>query len=161
MTSNPSEDLTMRHQSGRRSDMKAHERLKHLEDLVRNMVDNKVPAFVVPNSVPKMSATANDISSNAFVNHTPYEGNLGMTHWSEVLQHIHELKSDIAFTSGNAIVESIDTSEPDALFGAERPVSIESVLKNYLPPRVYVDRKGAFKLFYKIALTPPPTFPRV
>ncbi|KAK5949927.1 hypothetical protein OHC33_009112 [Knufia fluminis] len=68
----------------------------------------------------------------------PYTGS---THWSAILEHIHELKNEIVSGSDERVGEPVDHSEPDALFGSERPPSLAHILKAHLPPRIQVDRR--------------------
>lgn len=124
--------------------MKAHDRLKHLEELVKSMVET--PSRSVP-SPPEdshsTSATIDDKVEQGILNRNavigaPYTGS---THWSAILQHIHELKNDMISGPADHDDEPIDDSVPDALFGSPRPASLDHILKAHLPPRIQVDRR--------------------
>lgn len=124
---------------------KAQDRLKHLEDLVRSMVDS--PTRNQPNegATPVLDgilqAAASDGSLDTkTITGAPYNGS---THWSAILQHISELRNDLGTDNAGdePVPEAVDYSKPDALFGGHRPQSLEQILNNHLPPRIQIDRR--------------------
>ncbi|KAK5078719.1 hypothetical protein LTR64_002867 [Lithohypha guttulata] len=128
----------------RLANQKAQDRLKHLEDLVRGMIEP--PANLpTPSESPHSRSNQEDSASvpleEGTLSRTLNEGGsyTGSTHWSAILQHIHELKNDIS--ADNPVEEAADCSKPDALFGAENPPSLNHVLRTYLPSRIEVDRQ--------------------
>lgn len=137
---------------GVRPNSKAQDRLKHLEDLVRSMVESPPPAQQHPNtSYGVVTAVApgsgdrkvNDTQDEGTINRTVNEGGFytGSTHWSAILQHIHELRNDINAESTGISEETTDDAKPDPLFGDERPPSLDHVLRRFLPPRIQIDRR--------------------
>ena len=137
---------TSRKDDMRNSGVKAQDRLKYLEDLVRSIVDTSQqkekasPADNVPAAGTSDATPAGGDVDTVVVDGSSYTGS---THWSAILQHIHELKNDMVSVLGEREDEPIDVSTPDALFGAGRPPSLNHVLKAYLPPRIQVDRRIA------------------
>lgn len=122
---------------------KAHDKLRHLEELVKRMVDaGQRPGIDTALTPPEDHSSA-----------SPREGLLnreggtssyaGSTHWSAVLEHIHELKNDLDVSNDDtpSPFASIDYNTPDSLFGAPRPPSLQWILQNHLAPRVQIDRR--------------------
>lgn len=128
-----------------RLSMKAQDRLKHLEDLVRSMVDPPPRKYASPEDAPSLDGILEAAAGDgAFDKNTISGGSYtGSTHWSAILQHIGELRTDLG--TGNVgvepVPEAIDYSKPDALFGGHRPHSLEKILKTRLPPRIEIDRR--------------------
>ena len=133
-----------RKDDSRTSAMKAQDKLKYLEELVRNMVDAPSQGVSSPtNDAHSASITFGSGIEQGNLNRdavaqAPYTGS---THWSAILQHIHELKNDMVSSSADHDEEPIDYSKPDALFGSQRPPSLDHILKAHLPPRIQVDRR--------------------
>lgn len=142
--SSTSHGTTTRKDEGRLSS-KAQDRLKHLEELVRSLVDspsqNQPPTenASVLDGFLKAAATTGAPDKDT-IDGSSYTGT---THWSAILQYISDLRNDLG--TGNAgddhVAEIIDYSKPDALFGGNRPHSLEQVLSNHLLPRIQIDRR--------------------
>lgn len=130
---------------------RAQDRLKHLEDLVRSMVNSPPPAQQVrvslhdgvPLEVHNRDEQRIDTLDEGTMNRTVNEGGFytGSTHWSAILQHIHELRNDISAESTGTLEEATDEAKPDPLFGDERPPSLDHVLRKFLPLRIQMDRR--------------------
>lgn len=146
-------NIGSRHQSstsdgGRRA--QAQDRLRNLENLVMQMMkvnsikDGPQPLVATPDD------KAGDDSKPAMPNdgHMRVEGSeakyVGSTHWSAILDSINELKSVIAtesFELDRDQEKDRDASDPDILFGATAPQSLERILQQHLPLRLQVDRR--------------------
>lgn len=128
-----------------RLSMKAQDRLKHLEDLVRSMVETPERKYASPEDAPPLDGILEAAAGDGAFDKSTISGGsyTGSTHWSAILQHIGELRTDLG--TGNAgvepVPEAIDYSKPDALFGGHRPHSLEQILKTHLPPRIEIDRR--------------------
>ncbi|KAK5072350.1 hypothetical protein LTR70_010460 [Exophiala xenobiotica] len=128
----------------RASGMKAQDKLRHLEELVRSMVENTARNFPSPpeEAPPTRTTFDSSIEEGTLNRSATIEASYtGSTHWSAVLQHIHELKNDMISAPVDTGDEPIDHSKPDALFGSPRPPSLDHILKAYLPSRTQVDRR--------------------
>ncbi|KIW18527.1 hypothetical protein PV08_02815 [Exophiala spinifera] len=137
----------------------AEDRLLHLEAMVRELMEQQastteqssthaVPSKLrAPHSRPK---DAVDLECNETPGDSRY---VGFTHWSAILDDIHELK--IALTGANEAQEAAlslnsSTSTPpgstlsgagnDIIFGGSSSFSLEEILDQYLPPKIEVDR---------------------
>lgn len=147
---------------------KAHDRIKHLEDLVMQMMNqnsppdsegNGAPEFLhgLPSAPPTVSAYPSPLDPVLTAKtdgHLQVQGNesryVGSTHWSTILDNIQELKNVIATEDAE---QPIEASDPDTLFGASRPPSLAKVLQT-LPPKVQVDRLLSIYFNAKYAIIP-------
>lgn len=143
---------------------KAHDRIRHLEDLVMQMMNRNTPpntdsnpASVLSNGPPSTSAYLSPLDPVLTAEtdgHLQVQGNesqyVGSTHWSTILDNIQELKNVIATEEND---QPIEASDPDTLFGASRPPSLAKVLQ-VLPPKVQVDRLLSIYFNAKYAIMP-------
>lgn len=150
--------------SGTSQNARAHDRIRHLEDLVMQMMNQNTPPGSEGNSAPSMSngppptsaypSPLDPVLTAKGDGHLQVQGNesryVGSTHWSTILDNIQELKNMIATDDSN---EPSEVSDPDTLFGASRPPSLAKVLQT-LPPKVQVDRLLATYFNAKYASIP-------
>lgn len=138
----------------------AQDRLQRLEELVMQMMskgENAGSALSGPGSSATMTIPE-EPRPTANEGHLLVEGNqsnyVGSTHWSAILDNIHELRSVIVAESvaTEDSWEDEELRDPDTLFAASKPPSLERILEQYLPPRVQVDRRlsAYFKAKYLV-----------
>jgi hypothetical protein len=149
--------------NGLSQNAKAHDRIRHLEDLVMQMMEQTPPASEV-NSASVMSAgppstspypsPLDPVLTAKTDGHMQVQGNEsrynGSTHWTTILDNIQELKNVIATEDND---QPSEASDPDTLFGAGRPPSLAKVLQT-LPPKVQVDRLLSIYFNAKYAIIP-------
>lgn len=142
---------------------RAHDRIKQLEDLVMQMMNQTTSPDPESNSVPSIStgppptsvypSPLDPVLTAKTDGHLQVQGSesryVGSTHWSTILDNIQELKNVIATDTA----EPTEASDPDTLFGASRPPSLAKVLQT-LPPKVQVDRLLATYFNSKYAIIP-------
>lgn len=127
---------------------KAQDRLRQLEDLVMQMVDTGPVQQNLPVSVP----TPKSVSDN---DGTPRDGvytqsadsskYVGSTHWSAILENIQDLRATLGADGDSPqghFLDDVDEADldGDTLFGAQRAVSMQQILAQFLPPRLQMDR---------------------
>ena len=128
----------------------AEDRLLHLESLVKQLMENQAPAqssnlHAQPETPPHLASDPTHDDQSDEDESTKY---VGSTHWSAILDDIHELKAVL----GNATevhqaagrpVNAASVALPghrEVIFGSPDKYSLEHVLSQYLPPRLDVDR---------------------
>ncbi|KAI1609848.1 fungal-specific transcription factor domain-containing protein [Exophiala viscosa] len=126
---------------------KAQERLRHLEQLVMQMVNTSDPPSNNGNpSPPESDVTNSSIAQEGHLQYGSTESRyVGSTHWSAILQNIQELKTALGTeqTTSTELDETDDT-EPqnsESLFGPVSHLSLAQILAQSLPPRLQVDRR--------------------
>ncbi|KAJ9614113.1 hypothetical protein H2200_002249 [Cladophialophora chaetospira] len=139
---------------------RAQERLRHLEQLVMQMVD---PSSGAQSNRGSESATSNESPTDGVAmagdtiakqGHLQYGSSesryVGSTHWSAILENLQELKSAIANSpdsgdqpSSSELDESDEVEPPDTddIFGSTSHLSIPQILAQNLPSRLQVDRR--------------------
>ncbi|OAL38486.1 hypothetical protein AYO20_02135 [Fonsecaea nubica] len=146
------------HATNRRG--QAQDRLRHLEQLVMQMVGNTTSAQSSHGSEAAASPGSghdNDASnaSMAKEGHLQYGTSesryVGSTHWSAILESIQELKSALSNSSNGQggrpstteldEGEDVEPQEIEGLFGSTSHISLSQILSQALPPRLQVDRR--------------------
>ncbi|OGM50058.1 short chain dehydrogenase [Aspergillus bombycis] len=112
-------------------------RLTHLESLLKTLMRNKE----VPSEHDVVFPDMSRCSIDAVTIQSPY---VGSTHWSAILDDIHELKVAL---SGSINNQGVNTLAPDGpslgtelIFGLPHLYSLQQVMSRYLPSKVDVDR---------------------
>ena len=157
----PTSDASVPSNRGR-----AQERLRHLEQLVMQMVDTSNGVKSPPessregtdSSIEKPGiGTATSIAKEGHLQYGSSEARyVGSTHWSAIMENIQELKSalssntdggDQPFSTDLDETEDMEPQEEDNMFGTTSNVTLAQVLHQYLPPRPQVDRR--LKTFFR------------
>ncbi|KAK4935570.1 hypothetical protein LTR10_023395 [Elasticomyces elasticus] len=126
---------------------KAQERLRHLEQLVMQMVNTaEPPSNNGDPSPPESDATNSSIAKEGHLQYGSTESRyVGSTHWSAILQNIQELKTALGTeqTTSTELDEAddIEPQDTEGLFGPVSHLSLAQILANSLPSRVQVDRR--------------------
>jgi len=131
---------------------KAQERLRHLEQLVMQIVDPKGTSPLSSDKSrfePDSSHGSSSSPSLTREGHLQYgsigSSYVGSTHWSAVLENIQELKTALGTDPGPGgdvdELEDVESHESETLFGSPRSLSLHQILAQYLPPRLQVDRR--------------------
>lgn len=146
----------------------AEERLQHLESLVMRLMEIQAsaPSSCGDDAGPAKPVTLPDVTHDSLavgsaVDHSrsgqgdepPY---VGSTHWSAIMDDIHELKVVLASNRGADDEESLPSETTPApvvghkrelIFGDSGNYSVAQVLSQYLPSRLEADRLLA--IFFK------------
>ncbi|KAL2062308.1 hypothetical protein VTL71DRAFT_6574 [Oculimacula yallundae] len=98
----------------------------------------------IPNSLHNPSHQIHPSESHAQYNETP-GSYVGSTHWSAILEDIHDLKSILTGTqdtlNDNTIIQSECSPRWDeTIFGVSSNYTLDQIVSQYLPPRIEVDR---------------------
>jgi hypothetical protein len=123
----------------------AQERLRNLENMVMQMARAQPKDSSKATPASSVGSAGQSYSDSHSPNERPImvQGNAGSTHWTAILENLHELRG--AIVSGDASedgsVDQADLFDPDTLFlfSAPRPSSLEKILEA-LPPKAQVDR---------------------
>ena len=121
---------------------KAESRLQHLEQLVQDLVQSQSNSA----SSEPSHGVPHDGSNGSVVN--GHAGYSGPTHYSAMLEDIEDLRQvlgeelELESASPSSTNEAIAT-ESDVLFGGTPRLPLETILSQYLPPRVELDRRLA------------------
>lgn len=130
----------------------AEDRLEHLESIVKHLMQNqRSPQYgkriiskkpVTPPELNPVPVDAGDQTTSEHVDIVTY---VGFTHWSAILDDIHDLKEVLGSASINGEAEEDIASEASALdsdliFGSSKAWSLQQIIDSYLPPKVEVDR---------------------
>ncbi|KAH7372176.1 hypothetical protein BKA64DRAFT_264213 [Cadophora sp. MPI-SDFR-AT-0126] len=130
----------------------AEDKLQHLESLVTLLIKNQTPAAssnVELPIMPKQSSGSphKDRSPDELSVETSAatEAYLGSTHWSSMLEDIHEMKIALAGTpevSDEQPFVPLDTlnSNEELIFGTPGNYSLGRIISQFLPPKIEVDR---------------------
>ncbi|KIW97071.1 uncharacterized protein Z519_02463 [Cladophialophora bantiana CBS 173.52] len=127
----------------------AEDRLLHLESLVKLLMENQASAQAGKDAALTNLATPLVGPSEAQHEETNLASYVGWTHWSAILDDIHELKAALSSAAhgqeggdGNTLSESLATpnSRHEPIFGLSGNYSLAQVLSQYLPPKHEVDR---------------------
>lgn len=151
---------------------KAQERLRHLEHLIMQMVDQNGHG---PASTPQQPATTtvppsgsldtavesrsgselpDDARNLRFA--STGSGYVGSTHWSAILDNIQEIKAALGTENAPSTdledPEDSETAEVVTLFDAGNNLSLAQILSQALPSRLQVDRRlsAYFKNHYLV-----------
>ena len=130
----------------------AEDRLVHLESMVKQLMENQisVPAgnnaastrLIAPSNKPDGVVEAGDEYRGEHVEDSGY---VGSTHWSAVLNDIHELK----FVLGNSadlrdedtrIISAPPVIAGELIFGSPKTYSLHHIISQYLPSKIEIDR---------------------
>jgi hypothetical protein len=129
--------------------VQAEARLEHLEQLVQQLsqaqptsanggISTSTTHSVGSGETDNQEETTGSINREAIYN--------GSTHWSAMLEDIEELRSTIAIHDSPADAdidpENEDNDGTSFLFGANRPMSYQDILLEFLPSRWEADSKG-------------------
>jgi hypothetical protein len=133
----------------------AEERLLHLESMVKELMQNQSPAQAGNKAIsstivatpPEERPHAPGESINDIPSEQPESTRyVGSTHWSAILDDIHELKAVI----GSAADDHEDEEEPllseaplfdrELIFGTSKDYSVQQILSQDLPPKIEIDR---------------------
>ncbi|RVX70350.1 hypothetical protein B0A52_05849 [Exophiala mesophila] len=139
------------------SNNKIQERLRHLEELVLQMVE-KTPEESIDgpstaSETSRESTVGSDDTGSGQNGHLEYGSSearyMGSTHWSAILENIQEMKTSLGTesNSNNGLEESQDRDAEgsESLFGRVGSLSLDQIISQSLPPRDQVD---GLLLFY-------------
>ena len=130
----------------------AEDRLEHLESIVKHLMQHQKSSQpgsgiiseepVTPPELPSGPVDAGDKTISANVDNITY---VGSTHWSAILDDIHDLKAVLGSSAINEEPEENAASETpaidsDLIFGSLNELSLQQIIYSYLPPKVEVDR---------------------
>lgn len=129
----------------------AEDRLKHLESLVKQLMDNKVSDQAGNNipeadiSVPNGSRNPPEAGNEEFSKHPEDTRYVGSTHWSAILEDIQELKVVLGSSGHVQSEDDLATFEaPDVkgelIFGSSENYSLQQIISQYLPAKVEINR---------------------
>jgi hypothetical protein len=131
------------------SKYRSEDRLSHLESIVKELVRSEAPerpasdTFDIANDYREVTGNETGSQERDTMN-KPY---VGSTHWSAILDDIHELK--VAARPTAAIDESderiplersLNHQSIDVMFGSPQNYSLQHIISLHLPTRVEVDR---------------------
>jgi len=141
---------------GTNSKGKAHERLRHLEHLILQMVDRNGQSGSSSQQTATDDASGSLDSSGDSNTGNPrvasdLQGNssesryVGSTHWSAILDNIQEIKVALG-TVNTSSTDLEDSEDPEttpviSLFESSGNLSLAQILAQALPTRVQVDRR--------------------
>lgn len=130
----------------------AGDRLVHLESMVKQLMETQASEHrsshvasvnpVTPPTLPEDQAPAVDQRQSEESDPIRY---VGSTHWSAILDDIHELKSTLG-TSADAedaevsIMPETRPTSGDPVFGLAENYSLQQIIAQQLPPKVEIDR---------------------
>lgn len=129
---------------------KAQERLRHLERLIMQMVDqNGAPSqqTAAGSSLENVQDSEPGVSSAGGQFHfAPSESRyVGSTHWSAILDNIQEIKAALGTENVSNTdledTEDFETAEVVTLFDSAGSLSLAQILTQALPSRLQVDRR--------------------
>ena len=130
----------------------AEDRLLHLESMVKHLMQNQPSPQLGTNLLSAKPVAPPDLPHDlgedvgqprsAQVDSTRY---VGSTHWSAILDDLHELKVVLGGSAGVQESEEPIQSEASALgneliFGSSNNYSLQQILSQYLPSKVEADR---------------------
>ncbi|KAJ6015049.1 hypothetical protein N7540_009640 [Penicillium herquei] len=122
------------------------DRLAHLESLVKELLHSE------PGHIDNDSLAGNDsLADPRIPDHTSIENldktlYVGSTHWSAILDDIHELKAalnrqvDFQAVSESTAIDSSAPYKESIIFGSTESYSLKQILSQHLPPKEEVDR---------------------
>ena len=126
------------------------DRLSHIEQLVRQMMDSDAVGSRRTNSPamaqPQFDNTSPNAETEGHLHQNSYETRYaGSTHWSAILDNIQELKTAMHVVpstyADHGDPADVEITEGEILFGSSRHYSIQQILSDSLPPKVQVDRR--------------------
>lgn len=135
----------------------AEDRLMHLEDMVTQLIQK--PASTILNDVALFAGKPNtppilphDPAGSAQPERTDEGRYVGSTHWSAILDDIHELKAVLGVplaeeNNDDPVALDAPVITDDIIFGDSTNYSLTNILTQYLPPRIEVDR--AISLYFR------------
>lgn len=121
----------------------AEDRLMHLEAMVKELMQSRAsPKSMTPPVQPHdpvHSTSHADEDDNDEIRY------VGSTHWSAILDDIHELKAVLGRFSKIQDMEEQGTPDPlpsgaERIFGTPEAYSIGAIVSKYLPSKVEIDR---------------------
>ncbi|PVH75663.1 hypothetical protein DL98DRAFT_498011 [Cadophora sp. DSE1049] len=130
----------------------AEDKLQHLESMVTLLIKNQTSAasgnLELPIAPEQSSESPHkDRSPGEISLETPAatETYVGSTHWSSMLEDIHELKAALAGSSkvlDEQLFVSPDTakSNQELIFGVSGDYPLDRIISQFLPPKIEVDR---------------------
>lgn len=138
------------------SNNKIQDRLRHLEELVLQMVEkgseDSVDGPGTASGTSRESTAGSDKTGSGQNGHLEYGSSearyMGSTHWSAILENIQEMKTSLgtepALISDPDESQDIEVEESESLFGRVGSLSLDQILSQSLPSRDQVDRLLAF-----------------
>ena len=128
--------------------MSTEDRLIHLESLVKGLLQ---PDSESRSSNRSTSVSVKELADPRLPDKTPIEHlgrevYVGFTHWSAILNDIHELKTalrhhhELPGASANTFDAESTRHKESIIFGSSEIYSLEQILTQYLPPKEEVDR---------------------
>lgn len=139
--------------NGTNSKGKAQERLRHLEHLILQMVDQSAPSSqqtVANSAAPSLeNPVDSDSGELGAAGHLQFGSSetryVGSTHWSAILDNIQEIKAALGTENASSTdledLEDPETTEVVTLFGSGGSLSLAQILSQALPSRLQVDRR--------------------
>ena len=126
----------------------AEDRLLHLEVLVKELMQtqssSRASNTVMPTKPITPPAMSQDLTGDVdeISNETGY---VGATHWSALLEDIHELKAALTDSAGSKVSEvpvhdSASARGDELIFGSSIGLSSLDIISRYLPSKVECDR---------------------
>lgn len=132
---------------------KAQERLRHLERLIMQMVDQNGPPSqqTAPTSAESSLENVQDSEPGvpSAAGHLQFASSesryVGSTHWSAILDNIQEIKAALGTENVSSTdledAEDLETAEVVTLFDSAGSLSLAQILSQALPSRLHVDRR--------------------
>ncbi|KAF4633507.1 hypothetical protein G7Y89_g4612 [Cudoniella acicularis] len=147
---------TYQRPTGTRTDINhnvmAEDKLLHLESLVKQLMQNQALPLSGNDTISTNTASPHERISGLTETVDGPRGEqlesaryIGSTHWSAILEDIHELKVtlggrlDVDKYTGTSIYQSPAPSG-ELIFGSSNDFSLQHILSEYLPPKVEADR---------------------
>lgn len=134
-------------QKGSSDTWSTEDRLIHLESLVKGLLQPDSRSSNKITSVGVKELADPRLADETQVEHPGKEFYVGSTHWSAILNDIHELKSALKHhhhespgASANTMVAESTPHRESIIFGSPEIYSLEQILTQYLPPKEEVDR---------------------
>ncbi|KAB8229764.1 uncharacterized protein BDW43DRAFT_177396 [Aspergillus alliaceus] len=121
-------------------------RLTHLESLIKSVMHKEELPSGNDELIPESSHCSINDAVVSSQSDTPDSARyVGSTHWSAILNDIHELKSTLSGASevqqfGRRTMPETPVPGTELIFGSPHLYSLQQVISRYLPSRVEVDR---------------------
>lgn len=127
----------------------AEDRLLHLESMVKSLMqeratlsDNHLPAAaMIP---PEISTDPVELPDQTQNNKILSGGYVGSTHWSAILDDIHDLKAVLGGPADHQETEASAPGRPaehdEIIFGSSDEYFLQQIISQHLPPKIQVDR---------------------
>ena len=143
----------------------AEDRLLHLEAMVKQLIEsqtcvqptaNVASAFMTPPEISPGLMTNPEQPKAVQTNHEEYAGS---THWSSILDDIHELKVALtgsldSVSADNSATMATLVLDSEPIIGSPSSCSLQQIIDQYLPPKVELDRLLALYFRGRTFITP-------